>query len=347
MKMIDLRSDTVTHPTEAMRQAMYEAEVGDDVYGEDPSINKLEMMAAAKVGKAAGLFVPSGTMSNLLAILVQTTRGNEIIVGSESHIFHYEVGGASALGGVVLRTVNNQPHGEIELEDIEKSIRSQDIHSPPTALICLENTQNRCGGMVLTPFYTAKVVKLARAHNLKVHLDGARLFNAAVAQNVSAMELSRGVDSVGICLSKGLSAPVGSVICGSSEFIERARKWRKMLGGGMRQAGVIAAAGIVALETMVERLAEDHANAKKLAEGMRTIKDIIVTQDIVPTNIILFETAKNIDAVKFSAKMKAEGVLLSPRGGNQFRVVTHRMVSTADIDTVLMTFTKVIKNLKS
>ena len=343
MKIIDLRSDTVTHPTETMRKAMYKAEVGDDVYGEDPTVIKLEKLAAKMLGKEAGLYVTSGTMSNLIAILTQTVRGNEIIVGSESHIFWYEVGGASALGGVVLRTIPNQANGELKPEDIEKAIRSTDIHAPPTALVCLENTQNRCGGMVLSPSYTTGVVKLARKHNLKVHLDGARLFNAAVALNVPVTDLTKGVDSVGICLSKGLSAPIGSVICGTGDFVARARKWRKMLGGGMRQVGIIAAAGIVALETMVDRLAEDHVNAQRLAEGMRNIKGLIVTQGNVPTNIILFETARGIDPDKFSAAMREKGILLSPRGGNQFRVVTHRMISAPDIEKTLTSFKKVLK----
>ncbi len=343
MKIIDLRSDTVTHPTETMRKAMYKAEVGDDVYGEDPTVIKLEKLAAKMLGKEAGLYVTSGTMSNLIAILTQTVRGNEIIVGSESHIFWYEVGGASALGGVVLRTVPNQANGELKPEDIEKAVRSTDIHAPPTALVCLENTQNRCGGMVLTPSYTAGVVKLARKHNLKVHLDGARLFNAAVALNAPVTDLTKGVDSVGICLSKGLSAPIGSVICGTGDFVVRARKWRKMLGGGMRQVGIIAAAGIVALETMVNRLAEDHVNAQQLAKGMRNIKGLIVTQENVPTNIILFETARGIDPHKFSAAMREKGILLSPRGGNQFRVVTHRMISAMDIEKTLTSFNKVLK----
>ena len=346
MKIIDLRSDTVTHPTEAMRKAMYTAEVGDDVYEEDPTVNKLEKIAAKMVGKEAGLFVTSGTMSNLLAVLTQTTRGNEIIVGSESHIFHYEVAGASALGGVMVRTVANQPNGEIKLADIENAIRPANIHAPPTALVCLENTHNRCGGMVLTQAYTAKVVRLARKYNIRVHLDGARLFNAAVALNVAATALTKNIDSVGICLSKGLSAPVGSVICGSADFVLRARKWRKMLGGGMRQAGVIAAAGIVALETMVDRLAEDHANAKRLAEGMKNTRGIIVTQETVPTNIILFEVASRIDAQRFSARMKENGVLLSPRGGSKFRVVTHRMISPRDIEKALVVFNQTIQELQ-
>jgi threonine aldolase len=269
MRIIDLRSDTVTHPTDAMRQAMFEAAVGDDVFGEDPTVNRLEVMSAQKMGKEAALFTASGTMSNLIAVLTHTQHGNEIILGSESHIFWYEVGGAAALGGVVMRTVPNDNDGQLALGDIEKTIRDKtNIHYPETTLLCLENTQNRCGGAVLTPEYMDSAVQLAHRHGLRVHLDGARIFNAAVALGIPAVELTRGVDSVGFCLSKGLSAPIGSVLCGSKEFIERARKRRKMLGGGMRQVGVIAAAGIVALETMIDRLAEDHANARKLAEGL-------------------------------------------------------------------------------
>ena len=280
MKIIDLRSDTVTHPTDAMRQAMFTAEVGDDVFGDDPTVNRLEAMAAQKMGKEAALFTASGTMSNLIAVLTHTQHGNEIILGSESHIFWYEVGGAAALGGVVMRTVPNDNNGQLALGDIEKAIRDKtNIHYPETTLLCLENTHNRCGGAVLTPEYTDSAVQLAHHHGLKVHLDGARIFNAAVALGVPVTELAGGADSVGFCLSKGLSAPIGSLLCGNKDFIDRARKRRKMLGGGMRQVGIIAAAGIVALETMIDRLAEDHANARKLAEGLRQINGITVTQE--------------------------------------------------------------------
>ena len=264
MKVIDLRSDTVTHPTPEMRRAMFEAEVGDDVYGEDPTVNRLEAMAADKLGKEAALFVTSGTQSNLTAVLTHTRHGNEIILGSESHIFWYEVGGAAALGGVVMRTVPNDTEGRLNLSDVEQAIRGKNIHYPETALLCLENTQNRCGGAVLTPDYTQEASDLAHRYGLKVHLDGARIFNAAVALGLPASELTRGVDSVGFCISKGLSAPVGSLLCGTKDFVERARKFRKMLGGGMRQAGILAAAGIVALETMIDRLAEDHAGGDHL-----------------------------------------------------------------------------------
>jgi len=265
MQIVDLRSDTVTHPTDTMRHAMFTAAVGDDVFGEDPTVKRLETMAAQKMGKTAALFTASGTMSNLIAVLTHTQHGNEIILGSEAHIFLNEVGGAAALGGLMMRTVTNDVDGRLPLVDIEIAVREKNIHYPETTLLCLENTQNRCGGAVLTPEYTDSVVQLAHSHDMKVHLDGARIFNAAVALGIPVVELVKEVDSVGFCLSKGLSAPVGSVLCGSKEYIERARKRRKMLGGGMRQAGVIAAAGIVALETMIERLAEDHANARKLA----------------------------------------------------------------------------------
>jgi len=336
MKIVDLRSDTVTHPTEAMRRAMYEAEVGDDVFGDDPTVNRLEVMAAQKMGKEAALFTASGTMSNLIAVLTHTQHGNEIILGSESHIFWYEVGGAAALGGVVMRTIRNDSNGQLALDDIEKAIRDKtNIHYPETTLLCLENTHNRCGGAVLTPEYTESAIQLAHHHGLKVHLDGARIFNAVVALGVPVIELTKGADSVGFCLSKGLSAPIGSLLCGNKDFIERARKKRKMLGGGMRQVGVIAAAGIVALETMIDRLAEDHANARKLAEGLRRINSITVTQEKVPTNIVMFDLAPSLPVDRFVAKLVSAGVKFTSRGGSSFRAVTNRMVNAADIDYAL------------
>ncbi|MGP8080954.1 MAG: low-specificity L-threonine aldolase [Dehalococcoidales bacterium] len=347
MKIIDLRSDTVTHPTDAMRQAMFTAEVGDDVFGDDPTVNRLEGMAARKIGKEAALFTASGTMSNLIAVLTHTQHGNEIILGSESHIFWYEVGGAAALGGVVMRTVPNDNNGQLALDDIEKAIRDKtNIHYPETTLLCLENTHNRCGGAVLTPEYTESAVQLAHRHGLKVHLDGARIFNAAVALGVPVTELTGGVDSVGFCLSKGLSAPIGSLLCGNKDFIERARKRRKMLGGGMRQVGIIAAAGIVALETMIDRLAEDHANARKLAEGLRQINGITVTQEKVPTNIVMFDLSRSLPANRFVAKLASFGVKFTGRGGNSFRAVTNRMVNTADIEYALNRIELVCRELR-
>ena len=346
MRIIDLRSDTVTHPTDAMRQAMFEAAVGDDVFGEDPTVNRLEVMAAQKMGKEAALFTASGTMSNLIAVLTHTQHGNEIILGSESHIFWYEVGGAAALGGVVMRTVPNDNDGQLALGDIEKAIRDKtNIHYPETTLLCLENTQNRCGGAVLTPEYMDSAVQLAHRHGLKVHLDGARIFNAAVALRIPAVELTRGVDSVGFCLSKGLSAPIGSVLCGSKEFIERARKRRKMLGGGMRQVGVIAAAGIVALETMIDRLAEDHANARKLAEGLMQIRGIALAQDKVSTNIVIFDLSPSLSVPQFIAKLASSGVKISRFGNNRFRAVTNRMVNVADIEYALNHIEQICREL--
>jgi len=335
MKIIDLRSDTVTHPTDAMRKAMAAAEVGDDVFGEDPTVDRLEIMAAQKMGKEAALFTVSGTMSNLIAVLTHTRNGNEIILGTEAHIFLNEVGGAAALGGVMVHTVPNDAGGRLPLADIENAIRDKNIHYPETTLLCLENTQNRCGGAVLTPEYTNQAVELAHRHGLKVHLDGARIFNAAVALGIPAAELAAGVDSVGFCLSKGLSAPVGSVLCGNKDFIERARKKRKMLGGGMRQAGVIAAAGIVALETMVDRLAEDHANARKLEAGLTQIRGITLAQEKIATNIVIFDLVQSFPVAEFITKLDSHGVKVVRFGNHRLRAVTHRMVSADDIDYAL------------
>ncbi len=345
MRIIDLRSDTVTHPTEEMRRAMYEAEVGDDVFGEDPTVNALERMAAGMLKKEASLFTASGTMSNLLGVLAQTRPGDEIILGSEAHIFWYEVGGAAALGGVVMHTVPNNQDGQMELAAIEDAIRTKNIHFPTTTLLCLENTHNRCGGAVLTPDYTVSVARLAHRHGLRVHLDGARLFNAAVALNVPVSELVREVDSVGFCLSKGLSGPIGSLLCGTGEFVETARKWRKMIGGGMRQAGVIAAGGIVALQTMVERLAEDHENARRLAQGLACFSGIILLRKEFPTNIVMFMLKPGVPAVEFARRLETRGVKISHRGGQTFRVVTHRMVTAADIDEALCQIELVLKEM--
>lgn len=346
MEVIDLRSDTVTHPTAEMRRAMFEVVVGDDVYGEDPTVNRLEAIAAQKLGKEAGLFTTSGTQSNITAVLTHTRHGNEVILGSEAHIFWYEVGGAAALAGVVLRTVPNDALGRLDLNEVEQAIRGKNIHYPETTLFCLENTQNRCGGAVLTVEYTKEACTLAHRHGLKMHLDGARIFNASVALGVPAAELARDVDSVGFCISKGLSAPVGSLLCGSKDFVERARKFRKMLGGGMRQAGVLAAAGIVALETMIDRLAEDHANARRLAEGLALINGITVVNQPPPTNIVMFDLAPEIPVNEFVARLMAKGVKVGSRGGNLFRAVTNRMVSTLDINEALSDIETVCKQLR-
>ncbi len=326
--IIDLRSDTVTHPTPAMRDAMANAEVGDDVFGEDPTVGRLETMAAELMGKDAAVFVPSGTMGNLASLLAHCQRGDEAIVGSEAHVLHYEGGGAAALGAIGLRTVPNDSHGMLDLDALEATIRGKNIHFPHSALVCLENTHNRCNGGVLTLEETAEVARLAHRHNLAVHLDGARIFNAAVALGVPASALTADVDSVTFCFSKGLSAPVGSVICGTSEFIARARKARKMLGGGMRQAGVIAAAAIVALETMVERLAEDHEHARLLADGLAQTPGVHLDPANVQSNIVIFDVD---DGVAFQRRLRELGVLTTAFGPSRLRMVPHYGITRQDI----------------
>ncbi len=346
MQTIDLRSDTVTLPTDEMRQAMYEAPVGDDVFGEDPTINRLEELASQVTGKPAALFTTSGTMANLIAVLTHTRPGDEIIVGSEAHTFWAEVGGASALGGVVMRTVPNDENGQMNLDLVEQAIRPKNIHFPETTLLCLENTHNRCGGAVITPEYTDAFTRLADKHGLKVHLDGARIFNAAVALNVPVTDLTNPVDSVCFCVSKGLSAPVGSLLCGSKEFVDRARKYRKMVGGGMRQAGVIAAAGIVAIEKMVSRLAEDHANAKRLAMGLADVRGIVINPEAVQTNIVNFDIPDMIPANEFIRQMGTRGVKFTGGHGQRVRAVTHRMISEADVDEAIERITSLVKELR-
>jgi threonine aldolase len=345
MNIIDLRSDTVTQPTPEMRRAMFEAEVGDDVYSEDPTVNRLEALAAKKMGKEAALFLVSGTMGNLTAVLTHTQRGDEIILGSEAHIFWYEVGGASALGGVIMHTVANDEEGRIGLDDLENAIRGQNIHYPPTTLFCLENTHNRCGGAVLKTDYMQKACELAHKKGLKVHLDGARIFNAAVALGVPANILVKDVDSVSFCLSKGLSAPVGSLLCGNKAFIGKARKTRKMLGGGMRQAGVVAAAGIVALETMIDRLSEDHENARRLYNGLSDIQGIVVTKRKPSTNIVMFDLEAKLDGAAFLENLTHAGVKIGTRGTNSYRAVTHRQITIKNIDEALTRIDSVCKKL--
>ena len=322
---------------------MYEAELGDDVYGEDPTVNKLRQLAASMLKKEAALFTSSGTMSNLLAVLAHTRPGDEIILGSEAHIFWYELGGTAALGGVVMRIVANDEYGQMDFDAVEEAIRPKNIHYPQTSLLCLENTHNRCGGTVLTPYYMSTIAGLAHEHDLRVHLDGARIFNAAVALDVPASELAKPADSVCFCLSKGLSAPVGSLLCGTDEFVEKARRWRKMVGGGMRQAGVIAAAGIVALQEMVNRLAEDHANARRLAYGLSHILGISVQPQRTQTNIVMFESPTDISASEFMQQLDMRGIRFGYRGGLRFRAVTHRMVNEADIDEALERINQLVR----
>ena len=334
MKVYDLRSDTVTHPTEEMRAAMARAEVGDDVMGEDPTVNQLEEMAAEMVGKEAAVLVASGTMGNLVSILAQTQRGDEVIAGNESHVFWNECGGASVLGGLQLRQVTNDYRGMMDPDEVDRAIRRPgNIHFPRSSLLCLENTHNRCSGGILTPSDTKALCDVAHAQGLQVHLDGARIFNAAIALEVPATELTKDVDDLTFCLSKGLSAPAGSLVCGDQDFVDRARKWRKAVGGGMRQVGVIAAAGIVALQTCVERLADDHANARRLAEGLAEIEGLSVEPDHIRSNIVFVEVDPSLGPTPdFIRRMAEEGVRVSYPGERNFRMVTNRHVTAQDVD---------------
>jgi len=344
MGTIDLRSDTVTLPTPSMREAIYHAELGDDVFGEDPTTNRLEEMSAERMGKEAALLVASGTMGNLVCTLTHCRRGEEVILGDRSHTFLYEAGGMSTLGGIHPHTISNQPDGTMRLEDIEGAIRGDNVHFPQTRLICLENTHNRCSGSALTSEYIDSAAALAKEHGLSVHLDGARIFNAAVALGIDVKELTANVDSLSFCLSKGLSAPVGSVVCGSSEFIAEARRARKVLGGGMRQAGVIAAAGIKALEEMVDRLAEDHENARRLAEGIASITGLLIEPARVQTNIVYFELDEGRMTPKaLVTELNKKEVKLLSVGVRRLRAVTHYGISTEDIDLTVKALGEVMK----
>ncbi len=344
MDFIDLRSDTVTKPTPEMREAMAKAEVGDDVYGDDPTVNRLQDMAAELMGKEAGLFVPSGTMGNLAAILAHCQRGDEVIIGQLNHSFLYEAGGLSVLGGVHSYQLKNQPDGSLLPQDVEAAIRPDDPHQPITRLVCLENTHNRCGGTVQTPEYTRQISKLAHKRGLRVHLDGARIFNAAAALGIPARELAEPVDSVTFCLSKALCAPVGSVLCGDHEFIDKARRARKLLGGGMRQAGVLAAAGIVALQKMTGRLSEDHARARRLADGLRENDCVVLDPGSPATNMIFFNLSPRAraSAPEAAERLKQEGILVSPNGERRFRLVTHYWIDDAAVDRTIAGFAKAL-----
>ncbi len=335
---IDLRSDTVTLPTPAMREAMAAAEVGDDVYGEDPTLNRLEALAAEKVGKEAALFVPTGTMGNAIAMLTHCRRGDEIIMGDRSHTYLYEVGGAARLNGSPVRVVPTLPDGRLDPERLAVSFMGDDVHEARTGLLCVENTHNMCGGRVLGPETLRALAAPARQRNIPVHMDGARLFNAAVSLGVPVSAITAEVDSVMFCLSKGLSAPVGSMLAGTTEFIAEARRVRKLLGGGMRQAGVLGAAGILALTDMVDRLAEDHANAKRLAQGLAEIPGIQSHPDTVESNILFFDV---VDATgqrqneRFTHAAAEAGVLFSGGDTGMIRAVTHYGVTADDIDRTL------------
>jgi threonine aldolase len=347
--LIDLRSDTVTMPTPAMRAAMAGAELGDDVYGEDPTVNQLEALAAARLGKEAALFVTSGTMGNAIALMTHCRRGEDVIVGDRAHIYTAEVGGAARLNGSTLRPVPNLPDGTLDRARLAATFASDDIHEAPTGLLCLENTHNMCGGRVLSARTLQELAAPARGRGVPVHLDGARLFNAAVALGVPVAELAAEADTVMCCLSKGLSAPVGSVLAGTEDAIARARRMRKLLGGGMRQAGVIAAAGIVALEEMVDRLAEDHANARRLAAGLAALPGIGLRLDEVESNFVFFSTldgeGRPTDGQSLIAAAASEGVLISTGDQGRLRCATHSGITAADVERALERLARAARGL--
>lgn len=332
MRIIDLRSDTVTRPTDAMRAVMADAAVGDDVYAEDPTVNRLEDLAAEMTGKEAGLFLPSGTMSNLVALLAHCGRGDEYIVGQQAHTYKYEGGGAAALGGIVPQPLDFEADGTLDLEQVRAAIKPADHHFAVSRLLCIENSQ---AGKVLPHTYHAAAARLASEHNLALHLDGARVFNAAVASKVAVEEITRHYDSVSICLSKGLGAPVGSVLVGSASLIDSAHRWRKTCGGGMRQAGIVAAAGICALNENVERLAIDHANARILAEGLMTIEAFTIELDKVQSNMVFIDCAQKLQD-ELIPYLRERGVLIG--GYGQLRLVTHLDIEPTDIPIVIGCF---------
>jgi len=325
-----------------MREAMNNAEVGDDVYQEDLTVNRLEELAAKKLGKEAALFVPSGTMGNLIAVLTHCQRGDEVILEMDSHIYYYEVGGMSAVAGVIPRLIVGDK-GIPNPQKIKRVLREENIHFPKTTLICLENTHNRAGGTIITPEVIEEICQLAHQRNIRVHLDGARIFNAAIALNIEPALLTKNVDSVMFCLSKGLSAPAGSILAGSKEFIQRARKNRKMLGGGMRQVGILAAAGIIALEKMIERLEEDHKNARLLSEGLTEIKGIKVDLKTVQTNMVYLDLQESgMDTYQFLKKLTKYNILGQPRPPTKVRLVTHYGISEEDIYATIKAIKEIV-----
>ncbi len=330
--MIDLRSDTVTKPTPAMRAAMAQAEVGDDVYGEDPTVNRLQSLAAEMLSTEAALFATSGTQSNLLGVMSQCERGDEYIVGQRAHTYRFEGGGAAVLGSIQPQPIDFQEDGTLDLGEVARNIKPNDFHFAKTRLLCLENTQE---GKVLPLDYLAKASALARQNGLSIHLDGARVFNAAVKLKVPVREIAHHFDTISFCLSKGLGAPVGSVLCGPRDIIDKARRWRKVLGGGMRQAGILAAAGLHALSRHVDRLAQDHENARNLAEGLAQIEELHLVPSRVQTNMVFFP----MEPSRFKAlqaHLKERGILIS--GREKVRLVTHLDISTVDVRTVIQAF---------
>jgi len=347
IEKIDLRSDTVTLPTEEMLEAIRHAELGDDVYGEDPTVKKLEEMAAEKMGKEAALLVTSGTQANLVSLMNNAKRGELVFLEAQSHIYWYEGGGISAIAGLLPWLIKGH-WGAINPEDIEAAIRPKNIHFPVPSLICIENTHNRYGGTILTPDQMRAISEVAKRHDLKFYMDGARIFNAAVASKVNVKEFTKHVDNLMFCLSKSLSCPVGSVVVGTQQFIENARKTRKVLGGGMRQAGIIAAAGIVALEKMIDRLEEDHKNARRLAEGIAKVNGIKVDLAAVQTNMVRFDMSDlGASDELFVLKLRENGVLVSTMGKNSIRMVTHRGIGKVHIEKAINAIDSVAKELQS
>lgn len=340
MIRVDLRSDTVSHPSPEMRKAMYEAELGDDVYGDDPTTNALEERAAEMLGKEAAVIVSSGTQANLVALLAQAGRGDTVLVGNKSHILNAEAGGASALGGIVLIPLAANERGTLDPADILSAAAPRDHHKAPVSLLCVENTQNMAGGTALSRLEVKVMADAGREHGLRVHMDGARLFNAAVALETPASELAADSDTVGFCLSKGLACPIGSVLCGDADVIEEARRWRKMLGGAMRQVGVIAAAGVVALDTMIDRMAEDHANARKLGTALAGMPGIEIDLDALQTNIVRFGVPDQ-KGNEIAARLKEEGVIING-GDSDLRFVPHYGIDSEDIDIAIVAMDKIM-----
>lgn len=348
MKVVDLRSDTVTLPTEEMLEAIKSAELGDDVFREDPTVNRLEEMAAQKMGKESALLVTSGTQGNLVSILSHTKRGDEVILEADSHTYNFETGGLSAIGGLMARPIRGRM-GVLDPRDVEKAISPKGIQHAQTTLVCIENTHNLAGGTVVSPSQIEAVWKVAKKHGLAVHMDGARIFNAAIALNIDVRELTRHVDSVMFCLSKGLSCPIGSLVAGSRKFIEKARKWRKMLGGGMRQAGIIAAPGIIALEKMIDRLRDDHRNARILAEKLAKTEGISINLETVQTNIVIFDVRDlGVTSAEFVQKLGEHGVKSKsvPMKETSIRMVTHRGIEREDIEYTIESIDKVVNSIR-
>ncbi|MBD3233146.1 MAG: aminotransferase class I/II-fold pyridoxal phosphate-dependent enzyme [candidate division Zixibacteria bacterium] len=332
MKIIDLRSDTITHPSEGMRKAIFQAEVGDDVFGDDPTVVKLQEMTAELLGKSASLYFPSGTMSNQVGLRCLTSAGDEAVIEKNAHIFRYECGSASAMSGIQLNTIAGT-HGVITREQIEEAIRPDDEHQPPTKLVCLENTHNKAGGTIFPFDEIVRIRELCLRRNIHTYLDGARLWNASAATGIPLPDYAAQFDLVSVCLSKGLGAPVGSVLAGDIDTINQARRFRKAFGGGMRQVGILAAAGIYALEHNLNRLIEDHHRAEKLAETIAEIPKIDIDLDSVQTNIVIFDVKNTgIDPQVIEDELAAEGVLIVSMGGTLLRAVCHLDVDDEDID---------------